>query len=204
MASKQTIAEMMLILHTAYPHYRGKKDTARVYAELLADIPDDLLIAGAKAHASTGKFFPSVAELREAAFDLQARAQGIPNAAEAWGEVMHQVRNVGSYGRPEFSAPLIYSAVDALGGWKALCASDNNVADRAHFLKIYGSLQERSQRDTAMLPEVRGVIAEMAEKMRMPQLEGKADLEMEYPPDPPDPREPAEIWDSVERWEAGE
>jgi hypothetical protein len=174
MASNKTIAEIMLILHTAYPHYRGKKDTARIYAELLADIPDDLLIAGAKAYATSGKFFPSVAELREAAFDLQARARGIPSAAEAWGEVMHQVRNVGSWGKPQFSTPLVYNAVDALGGWACLCASDNNVADRAHFLKIYDSLHERSRADVAMLPEVRGVIAELAEKMRMPELENGA------------------------------
>lgn len=167
MASKQAIAQILIILAAAYPRFDAPKDTSRVYAELLADIPNELLIAGAKHHATTSKWFPSVAELRAAAFDIQAKAQGTPNAEEAWGEVMHQVRNVGSWGRPQFSTPLVGMAVDGLSGWATLCASTNVVADRAHFLRIYDGLLQRHREDAAMLPEVR----ELVKKLTQPLLE---------------------------------
>lgn len=171
MADRGTIKQVMIILSAAYPRFTVTADTGRVYADLLADIDDDLLIAATKQHATSSKWFPSVAELRQAAFNIRAKSRGIPSPAEAWGEVMREVRRVGSWGTPEFSTPLIADTVDGLGGWAALCASDNNVADRAHFLKIYGSLLERHDQDAAMLPEIRDLVAQMSARMEAPQLE---------------------------------
>jgi hypothetical protein len=158
MATRDTVSKALVLLATAYPRYEMTKDTGRVYAELLSDIPDDLLIAAAKHHATISKWFPSVAELRAAAFSIQAKVKGVPSAEEAWGEVMHQIRNIGSWGEPQFSTPLIGTAVDGLGGWMIVCTSTNTVADRAHFLRIYGNLLKRQQEDVAMLPEVRELI----------------------------------------------
>ena len=38
------------------------------------------------------------------------------------------------------SHPLIAKPVDQVGGWCALCDSDNLVADQAHFMRIYEEL----------------------------------------------------------------
>ena len=172
MADRATIKQVMIILAAAYPRFTATADTGRVYAELLRDIPDDLLIAATKQHATSSKWFPSVAELRQAAFNIRAKSLGIPSPAEAWGEVMREMRRVGSWGSPEFSTLLIADTVDGLGGWDALCRSENNVADRAHFLKIYGALLERHDQDAAMLPEIRDLVAQMSARMDAPQLEG--------------------------------
>ena len=177
MATKETVTQVMVILASAYPRFQVPKNTGRIYAELLADIPDNLLILAAKTHAANSTFFPSVAELRKAAFGIQAKAQGIPSTAEAWDEVCRQIRYVGSWGTPRFSSHLISRAVEGLGGWRALCVSENPVADRAHFLKIYDRLLQDGQEDAALLPEVRELLAAMAEERTVARLKAGYDAD---------------------------
>jgi len=171
MATKNTVGKVLVMLAAAYPRQSVPKETNSVYAELLHDIDDALLITAAKQHAASSKWFPSVAELRGVALEIQARANGLPTAAEAWGEVMTQVRARGYYGSPVFSHRLIGQAVDGLGGWKGLCASDNQVADRAHFLRIYESLFKHDRDTAAMLPEAHAAVVALAESKRL-ELEG--------------------------------
>ena len=173
MASKEVVAKVLVMLAAAYPRQSIPKATNGVYAELLGDIDNDLLMTAAKQHAATSKWFPSVAELRGVALEMQARANGLPTAAEAWGEVMEQVRAHGYYGRPFFSHRLIAQAVDGLGGWRSLCVGDNVVADRVHFLRIYESLAKRSQDTAAMLPEAHAAVQALAESKRMELAAGQ-------------------------------
>lgn len=61
--------QTMLILDAAYPGRddRLTPELGAVYRLALKDIPDEALRRGAVAHIQTVKFFPSVAELRNAA-----------------------------------------------------------------------------------------------------------------------------------------
>lgn len=182
MASEIAITKVLIVLRAAYPRYEIREETAGVYAELLHDLPDDILIAAAQHHAATSKWFPSVAELRTAATDIQSRALGVRSAEEAWINVQKAVRQFGYYGEtvapadgggwrvPSMLSDLEKSAVDALGGWRTLCQSDNAVADRAHFLKIYGNLLTRETDTARMLPQVQQMISALADKMRQPEL----------------------------------
>ena len=47
--------------------------------------------------------------------------------------------------------------------------SENGMADRAHFLRVYDVLDARTKQEVRMLPEVDNVVKQLAEKMR-PQL----------------------------------
>lgn len=180
MAGHETITRMIVILSAAYPRFEVTADTGRVYAELLGDLSDDLLLAAARHHAATSKWFPSVAELREATMDLASRAAGIRTAEEAWKQVMLAVQRHGWYGEmapgggwqvPRMLSDLERHAVDALGGWRAVCHSENAAADRAHFLRIYGNLLQRKQQEAMMLPDVRQAIQRLADQMSIPRLE---------------------------------
>ena len=55
---------------------------------------------------------------------------------------------------PKFKDPLIQKAVDIMG-WKELCLSENQVADRAHFMKIYDKLVERKCEEWAVLTYIK-------------------------------------------------
>jgi len=184
MADHATVKKCIIILSAAYPRFQVTPDTGRVYAELLQDIPDDLLIAATKQHATTSKWFPSVAELREIVQNITALASGIRNAEEAWVNVQIAVRRYGWYGEsidpdngggwrtPSMLSELEVQAVNGLGGWKMLCQSDNGPADRAHFLKIYASLLQRQTERVAMLPEIAALVNQLEKRMAASQLEG--------------------------------
>lgn len=179
MASKVTVIRVLAVLQAAYPRFQPPPQTNSVYAELLADIPDDVLDAAAKHRAATSKWFPSVAELRDAAGEIVARGAGVRSAEEAWINVQRAVQRFGWYGQPngpengygwcvpDMLSDLEKRAVEGLGGWKTLCESDNAVADRAHFLKIYGNMLDREMDTAKMLPAVREVVGNLAAAMRM-------------------------------------
>lgn len=140
------------------------------YHAILHDIPGDMLRASALHLGGESKWFPTAAELRHAVFALQERAQGIPTAQDAWAEVKRAFRRGFSiYRAPaleDWSHPLIAKALDAIGGWRTLCQSDNDAADRARFLQAYDVYVRREQEHMRMLPEVRQVVARLADKMR--------------------------------------
>lgn len=161
MATPEQVAKVCGVMAAAYPNYKLTPQTIHVYARTLGDLPADMLEAAALQCIATSEFFPTVAALRKAAFEIMAHAQGIPTAHEAWGEVRRAMGTVGHMGKPKFSHPIVERAVAALG-WRDLCLSDNPTADRARFLECYQQLLNRAQVDAAMLPEVKQVARKFA------------------------------------------
>ena len=145
-------AEVMVILSSSYPNFKFTKDTVRVYKMMLNDIPLEYLQAGALKHATENKFFPSVAELRDAAFSVMLNKPGIPSAFEAWQEAIEHCRR-GDY--TGYSHPLIEKAVDIIGipYWQSML-DDQEMATRAQFIKVYESLLSRAEEEVKRLPAV--------------------------------------------------
>ena len=84
----------------------------------------------------------------------KAKIQEYFTSGEAWLVVKQAFSSIGSWGMPKFKAPLIQKAVDIMG-WKELCLSENQVADRAHFMKIYDKLVERKCEEWAVLTYIK-------------------------------------------------
>lgn len=167
MASLETFDVVWKRLMQIWPKEPASPERIELYQRLTADIPDDVLMAAALQVIATHRFFPAIAELRDAALALLPRQSGLPTAGEAWAEVCQQIRRTGSYGQPEFSTPLIGRAVDSMGGWKMLCMSEDPMPDRAHFFRVYEALAQRATAQAKMLPEVRA----LADGLRARQLE---------------------------------
>jgi hypothetical protein len=157
MATDQEILKALTVLASAYPRFDLPEQTIRIYQRLLADLDFDLLKAATLQCATTHTFFPAVAEIRAAAVDLKAMADGIPSDIEAWGQVLEQMRKVGSYGTPDFSHPLVDQVVRQMG-WINLCMSENQIADRARFLEAYSQTNKVTRRRSQMLPEVLDIV----------------------------------------------
>lgn len=64
------------------------------------------------------------------------------HSSDAWGEVNEQMARAGSYGQPKFTDPLTERVVKIMG-WSNLCRSENESADRAHFMRMYDQLREQ-------------------------------------------------------------
>jgi hypothetical protein len=166
------VAEVMAFLSAVHPGFEMTTDTIRAYHVLLCDIEPGLLMAAAIHLSASSKWFPKASELREASLDMALGEDGPPNAEEAWAEVVGEVRRIGSYGTPDFSHESVGLAVEGIGGWGTLCRSDNIVADRAHYMKVYAGLCKASRERTLRHPALTGLV----ERMRLDGGNGRRAL----------------------------
>jgi hypothetical protein len=127
---------------------RNAKDitpgTLDLYAEELADLPPEQVVAAIGELRKSQTFFPSLAEIRQRTVAIIAGPVLVDPEA-AFGEVMRQIKLVGSYGTPQFSSPLVAKAVESLGGWKVVCLMDLDDLSsyRAQFRKALAAIQHR-------------------------------------------------------------
>lgn len=168
--SQLTTMTVLRFLVDAYPAMEISPGTLAIYVQVLSDIPPEQLKIAVLRHVTQSRFFPSVSELREAAAGLHQEAEDQPDAYTAWAEVTAAFRDVGYYRQPTWSHPLIGRAVDALGGWRNLCQSENGVADRARFFEVYGAYASRSQNERTALPVVQTYIAQLRERLSANRL----------------------------------
>ena len=158
MSDPQDILKILALLGAVYPGFELKELTIEVYIRLLKDLPVEFLEKAALDHISRVKFFPTIAELREAAFALLEAANPLPVPQEAWQQVQAEIERVGHAGTPQFECPAVTQAAEALG-WRTLCVSENPIADRAHFVQVYQAILERQRQEARRLPEVRQFVA---------------------------------------------
>lgn len=159
MATLDDIRQIIGTLSLAYPNFERDKRPDQlaamidIYHRTLYDIDAHLLEAAVMQHITNSKWFPTVAELREAALSIVHFSDF--SAEEAWLEVKQAIRNIGYYGVPQFSAVRIKQTVAAFG-WRELCGYDIEQEGiiRAHFMRIYNALQGRERARDSMLPEI--------------------------------------------------
>ena len=121
------------------------------YDRLLRHLSGADLRQAAELHMARSPYFPKVSELLEAATELRTKWSIFPDAGEAWAEVCAEMQRVGHMGQPQFASPLTAEVVQRIGGWRQVCLSDNQIAERARFMDTYARLLERAK-DAARLP----------------------------------------------------
>lgn len=175
MASKHEIFEILTILSAVYPRFTLTKEVVTAYTMLLEDLETESLRAAAKECATKRTFFPSVHELRKTVIEMKRKVSRVPTAFEAWNEVINAGPGVRltaqliEEGYEEkgyeiirekfcFSHPMV-EKVARLLGWPSNFPSNNNqMADRAHFLKAYEQAMYDATDYEITLPEIREFI----------------------------------------------
>lgn len=173
MASEDEVEKIISILCAAYPSTPLKPETIEVYAVMFAQTPVEALKLATRLCIARCKFFPTVAEINEALKSLTDHVAPPPSAMDAWGLVWAEIQRIGSYGKPEFSDPVIAKVVSGMG-WRSLCWSENAMADRAHFIKAYEIEVRRvdAAQQIAALPgaaEVNQIIGSVTKKLSAPK-----------------------------------
>lgn len=166
MADEVEVTRVFGMLSAAYPQAGVTAATLAVYVRYLADLDGQILDSAAADCITRSRFFPTVAEIREAAAQVRELRYGAPSPGEAWQEVTAAFREVGNWGTPSWSHPRIAEAVRQVGGWRNLCLSDNQAADRARFLELYSEAARRSAYDAVTLPEVRDLALRLSGRSR--------------------------------------
>lgn len=125
----------------------------------------------------TARFFPTIAEIIEAAEDFRQTVEGDTklSAGEAWEEAMRLVKTCHMYKPWTFSTPEVEQAVNQFGKLELieLDKSAMNTA-RAQFMKIYNGVVEKQRAQNhnkrvlqAMGKDVAGLIRSTAELKRL-------------------------------------
>lgn len=185
-----------------------RKEQIVAWRGLLSDVDASAAQAAVDAHAAAGNVFaPPPGVIRQQAI-LLADQSGAPSPDEAWEEIGRKISTIGyetttldychlgraCVGREcghhtvTFSHPAITAVVEAMG-WRELCLSSEQMADRAHFLRLYATAVERLTRQTTKPPSVA-----LFEASRMTAIEG--------PPPEPDRPLPSGTVDEEERDDA--
>lgn len=146
---KRETATILALLSSAYPYAKVTKETAAMFHEVWQDLSfvDCQKAVGATVRIS--EMFPSAALIRKEV--LRQKGLMSLSSAEAWGEVMSQVREIGRYGRPQFRSQTITQTVTAIG-WREFCDSENQGVLRAHFMKMYDKMAEEHDRQVLLSP----------------------------------------------------
>lgn len=152
MSNEADIAKLIGVMAAGFPNTQVTDATVEVYVTMLKDVPLDLLTIAVQQCMAESEFLPTVAKVREKALTLSAPVA--PEPLEAWGIVQKEIQRTGFYRLPKFDDPIIAKAVDCIG-WQTLCSSENPIADRAHFSKIYEGLLRQAENDRRMLPAAR-------------------------------------------------
>lgn len=120
----------------------------------LQDIPFPVAEAILSKWVATNKWSPSIADIRDGVAEIQNGGPA-PDWGEAWDQAMTAIRRFGSYDEDGALAslpPLTRETVRRLG-YKSLCWSENQVADRANFRQVYEILSKRKvETDKIPLP----------------------------------------------------
>jgi hypothetical protein len=168
MASPRTIEQVLAEISCLYPNqFPLTKESSAVWARYLRDMDDELLVNALHHYAATSpdNYPPSVPALRKSGSELKRLAAGIPSAAEAWGAVMDSFHFTSSNQPKLIQHPLVKETLRCMGGLEVIGRSENNMADRAHFIKLYESIAEKSFRQEQELPEVTKYIEKLGRQL---------------------------------------
>lgn len=146
--TRNEVAALLAVCAAAFPHVRVTKETATIYAEMLADLDAEPAMRAVRRLIASSQYFPSIAAIREATTDLVVKLP--PTAARAWQEVAAAVRDLGHYANPTWSHPAIGVAVATLG-WRDICMGESSSVTRAHFWRVYEAAAKEAHAD-AVLP----------------------------------------------------
>jgi hypothetical protein len=141
-----------------WPEKGKEEDTITLWELMLADIPLEIAKVAVQQHIGKSVYPPTVADIREIVNHISIPQE--KTAIEAWGDVKTAIRRYGSYNEKKAMDSLsgVTRKVVEYIGFKTLCMSEDEMADRAHFLKMYEVVAKRERDDALLLPQTRDMM----------------------------------------------
>lgn len=142
-----TLALAALPQQAARMNAENIANAAQVWAELMPDHDRDEVWSAVKRLLVTSKWLPAPAEVL-AVIDA-ARHGRKPAGGEQWKAVLRAIGTDGRDRLPRFKDPVTARVVESLG-WRELCLSESQTADRARFIELYDKLAAEVTEDRAV------------------------------------------------------
>lgn len=153
---------------------RDMRPTAELWYRMLADIPYEVAEKALMSVLAKAKYFPTVAEIREAAADI-INPQ-LPSAMDAWGEVARAVRDYGYYRQEEALnslSPITRRVVENIG-WHEICLCEQPDIIRGQFRMAYEQYAKREREETVLPAEVKQLAGDRVRVLSLIDKIGKA------------------------------
>ena len=166
--NKQEFSKIAAAINTYYPKDKPfrNNEAIQLWYEELKDLPYEDTVNGLRRHVNTSKWCPTIAELKSA---IVANTAGAKDWGEQWNQAIRAVRRFGIYQEEEALAsldPLTRQAVKRLG-YKDLCLSENQMADRANFRMVYEQVANNEYEKAALPKELQNKIAQLGEVLKL-------------------------------------
>lgn len=133
------------------PNFLPDEYSVKTWFKFLGDLPCDLATMCVERYIATNKYPPTIADIRETVADMMLDKK---DWSESWKNV---TRLISLYGMPNEAKA--YEAMDDNTreavkrlGWKNLCFSNNQTADRANYRMVYEAVT-KEKKDQLALPE---------------------------------------------------
>lgn len=167
----QEFANFAAALRTYYSRENilPNKQAMELWFRQLQDIPYEAAEAILSKWVATNKWSPSIADIRDGMAEIQ-NGGAVEDWGEGWNKAMAAIRKYGSYNEAEALdslPPLTRETVRRLG-YKSLCWSENQIADRANFRQVYEILEKRQVEDRKIPLPVREKIAGLMARFAKP------------------------------------
>jgi len=151
------IKELVAMTLANFPHMQDKAmgPTITLWEEMLSDIPYPIAKASLFKILSTAKFWPNVAEIREAAISLTGNSAPLP--ADAWALVREAIRRDLPAERLH---PAIQRTVRGMGGLDGIGYAEVPIGVlQTQFMRLYEPLAHDEQIQAQISDSVKALIA---------------------------------------------
>jgi hypothetical protein len=168
--TEKEVGRLVAAMMPLFANYRmpaSPEDAQVLYRSwhmMVGHLDTDVLAAAFRVAAGKSEFFPTPALVLDCAVALTVAPKR--SGTDAWGDVQAAIRKHGFYHPPggasvlavggyewHFDDVLAGEIVAALG-WGYLCMSEDEMADRAHFIKAYEQKRDRAYADARLTPEL--------------------------------------------------
>lgn len=162
--TKAEFGKFAMALKTYYPKeslFPNNQAIELWYAQL-GDLDYRVAEVALNKWVATNKWSPTIADIREGATAI-SEGEAI-DWSEGWEKVQKAIRKYGYYNSADAMASfddVTRMTVHQMGGFKVLCMSENEVADRANFRMIFERMTERKKNDSQLPEQLKAVINQM-------------------------------------------
>jgi hypothetical protein len=174
--NKKEVSNLLGLAAANFPNMQEKdfRPTAVLWEKMLSDMPYQVAENALIRVLATTKYFPTVAEIREAAV-VNSQPQ-IITAAEAYQLVLKAIHCYGSYREQEALEsldPLTRKVTEAIG-WRSLCLSEEPDVIRGQWRKAYEGLEKRVTTEAKMPQALKQLTCEIGRSViSAPKIESQ-------------------------------
>ena len=153
--TKQEFSIWAVALRTYFPSEKllPNLKAMELWYEELKDLSYEDATISLRKYVQTNHFPPSIADIRSSAIGIHMEES---DWGKNWNEALFLVRRFGIYREEEAMSAASKKTKEVLNrlGWKNFCLSENIVAERANFRKIYEDIEDRNKNKKVLTKDV--------------------------------------------------